>query len=121
MPLGFAWIDSRTALLAIWNDDRSTILRTVDGGDTWSQVDDPSVQGSGKFVKSIAFQSDGHGILVYEDRSKPGTPKTYLATTRDRGTTWVITNFKRPVSFCEPVGHAFWCSSAMNVLKVQSP
>jgi photosystem II stability/assembly factor-like uncharacterized protein len=69
---------------------RSRVLRTVDGGDTWTAHETPVVQGkpvSGGF--SIAFRSPQDGMLVAGDLEDNGTTRN-VAVTADGGQTWTL-------------------------------
>lgn len=69
---------------------RSRVLRTTDGGDTWTAYETPIVQGkpvSGGF--SIAFRSASEGMLVGGDLNDNGTTQN-VAVSRDGGRSWTL-------------------------------
>ena len=68
---------------------RARVLRTDDGGDTWSAAGTPVVQGaSSSGGASIAFRDTLHGILGGGDIAAPQAFADNVAVTADGGRTW---------------------------------
>lgn len=122
MPLMCTWIDSRNALLAIMGEDNEgcEILQTTDGGLTWSTHPNRSMQGAGKVINAIVFTPEGLGAVFYEEHAGERDAHYHLAVTGDRGVTWRTVPFQRSVASCQVMGKDVWCSSGMDVLKLDS-
>ena len=79
----YAWIGLGSA-------ERARVLRTTDGGKTWSVFETPlkSSQSSGIF--SIAFRDAKHGVIVGGDYQKEREATDNVAVTSDGGKTWTL-------------------------------
>jgi photosystem II stability/assembly factor-like uncharacterized protein len=69
---------------------RSRVLRSADGGRTWSIADTPLASGASSGIFSIAFRDSMHGILVGGDYRKENDAVDNVATTSDGGATWTL-------------------------------
>ena len=122
IPLMCTWIDSTNALLATMGDDDKgcELLQTNDGGLSWSGHPNRSMQGAGKTIKAIAFRPDGLGAVFHEEHAGKNIVHRYVAITGDRGRTWQTARFPRSVDSCQVMGKDIWCSSGMDVLKLDA-
>jgi photosystem II stability/assembly factor-like uncharacterized protein len=68
----------------------SRVLRSSDGGRTWSAAATPLATGSAAGIFSIAFRDDKHGIVVGGDYSKEAEAVDNAAVTDDGGVTWKL-------------------------------
>jgi photosystem II stability/assembly factor-like uncharacterized protein len=109
-----AWANGQTAFLVLWgmNDAGSELLRTTDGGRTWSRHPDASLQGKGNYIKSIVIAPDGRGALFADG---------FMATTTDRGATWKRAPFAHEVSSCQLRDGAIVCAAGMKLLTFPLP
>lgn len=73
---------------------RSRVLRSTDGGNTWSIADTPLASGPSSGAFSIAFRDAQHGVVVGGDYKKEGEAGDHAAITSDGGATWTL----RPLS-----------------------
>jgi photosystem II stability/assembly factor-like uncharacterized protein len=78
---GHAWIGTGGAA-------KGRVLRTMDGGHTWSAVDTPVKAGPSAGIFSIAFRDDRHGIVVGGDYKSESEAVDNVAITSDGGATW---------------------------------
>ena len=104
---------ARTVFTAIRNSDEGTeLLWTRDGGLTWSRHPDETVQGAKNYVNEIIIAPNGRGYLFHDDK---------IAITTDGGATWKQAPFRYTVAHCQLFAQQVWCSSGMNVLKLDLP
>jgi photosystem II stability/assembly factor-like uncharacterized protein len=66
----------------------SRVLRSTDGGRTWSAAATPIPVGASTGIFSIAFRDDKHGIIVGGDYTKEADAVDNAAITEDGGQTW---------------------------------
>lgn len=101
-PPGHAWIGTGAASTA-------RVLRTADGGATWSIADTPLAAGPTSGIFSIAFRDPSHGIVVGGDYRREAEALNNAAVTADGGGTWApvrgLSGFRSAVAF-HPRRHA---------------
>lgn len=71
-----------------------TILRTDDGGATWTKADSPTPDN----YRDIVFLDEQNGWIICERdilKLKTGEPRSYLLRTRDGGETWLAVDFPK--------------------------
>jgi photosystem II stability/assembly factor-like uncharacterized protein len=68
----------------------SRVLRTADGGRTWSVAVTPLATGPSAGIFSVAFRDARHGIVVGGDYRKEAERSDNAAVTRDGGATWTL-------------------------------
>ena len=78
---GLAWV-------ATGNADPARVLRTDDGGRSWSASPAPVVAGEAKGLASVAMWDDQRGIAVGGDIGDPQSRADAVAVTADGGRTW---------------------------------
>ena len=66
------------------------VLRSRDGGATWTVAATPLGAGPSAGIFSLAFRNASHGIVVGGDYKKEGEAVDNAAITRDGGTTWTL-------------------------------
>jgi photosystem II stability/assembly factor-like uncharacterized protein len=76
-----AWIGTGSAA-------RARVLRTADGGETWSVADTPLASATSSSIFSIAFRDERHGVVVGGDYKKESDAGRNAAATSDGGVTW---------------------------------
>jgi photosystem II stability/assembly factor-like uncharacterized protein len=76
-----AWIGTGAA-------ERSRVLRSTDGGTTWTIADTPLAASASAGIFSIAFRDTTHGIIVGGDFKKEAEALNNAAVTSDGGVTW---------------------------------
>ncbi|MGE0363400.1 MAG: WD40/YVTN/BNR-like repeat-containing protein [Vicinamibacterales bacterium] len=64
------------------------VLRTLDGGRTWSVHQAPLATGDATGIFSIAFRDAAHGVVVGGNYQREGEAVDNVAITTDGGTTW---------------------------------
>lgn len=69
---------------------KSRVLRTADGGRTWSISDTPLATSASAGIFSVAFRDAAHGIVVGGDYRKETDATNVAAVTSDGGATWTI-------------------------------
>ena len=79
---------TRHAWIATGNADPGRVLRTADGGRTWTAHDTPVAGGDAAGLASVAFRDDAHGVAVGGDLSDPALDVDAVARTADGGRTW---------------------------------
>jgi photosystem II stability/assembly factor-like uncharacterized protein len=80
---------SRDAWVATGGGRAARVLRTHDGGETWTVHDTPVAAGqSGSGIFSLTFVDAAHGLAVGGNYAKPDTAAIAVAFTSDSGTTW---------------------------------
>lgn len=67
---------------------KSRVLRSTDGGRTWSIADTPLASGPSSGIFSIAFRDASHGVVVGGDYRKETEAVDNIAVTSDGGATW---------------------------------
>jgi photosystem II stability/assembly factor-like uncharacterized protein len=81
----------------------SRVLRSTDGGLTWSAASTPLAAGPSSGIFSIAFRDVDHGIVVGGDYRKEGEAVDNAAITSDGGRTWTavkgLSGFRSVVSY----------------------
>ncbi len=75
------WVGTGAAAVA-------RVLRSIDGGVTWSAAATPLAAGPSSGIFSIAFRDALHGIVVGGDYRKEGEAVDNAAITEDGGRTW---------------------------------
>ncbi len=68
----------------------SRVLRSSDGGLTWSAAATPLATGASAGIFSIAFRDDTHGVIVGGDYRKEEEAVDNAAVTSDGGRTWTL-------------------------------
>lgn len=68
----------------------SRVLRTLDGGRTWTAVQTPLAHNASTGIFSVAFRDATHGIVVGGDYRKEGEAIDNVAVTSDGGATWTL-------------------------------
>lgn len=81
----------------------SRVLRSSDGGRTWSAASTPLAAGPSSGIFSIAFRDAEHGIVVGGDYRKESEAVDNAAITTDGGKTWTavkgLSGFRSVVSY----------------------
>ena len=81
----------------------SRVLRSADGGRTWSAATTPIATGSSAGIFSIAFRDPNHGIVVGGDYRKESEAIDNAAITSDGGRTWTaakgLSGFRSVVTY----------------------
>ena len=81
----------------------SRVLRSSDGGRTWSAATTPVATGSSAGIFSIAFRDTDHGIVVGGDYRKESEAVDNAAITSDGGKTWTavkgLSGFRSVVTY----------------------
>jgi len=88
----------------VWiGTSRSRVLRSSDGGLTWSAATTPLASGPSSGIFSIAFRDAEHGIVVGGDYRKENEAVDNAAITNDGGRTWTmvtgLSGFRSVVSY----------------------
>jgi photosystem II stability/assembly factor-like uncharacterized protein len=90
------WIGTGAAAVA-------RVLRSSDGGRTWTAASTPLASGDSFGIFSIAFRDANHGIVVGGDYRKEGEALDNAAITSDGGRTWTmvkgLSGFRSVVSY----------------------
>jgi len=68
----------------------SRVLRSVDGGRTWTVSETPVATGAATGIFSIAFRDRNHGIVVGGNYQQERNAIANAAVTSDGGTTWTL-------------------------------
>jgi photosystem II stability/assembly factor-like uncharacterized protein len=66
------------------------VLRSLDGGQTWTVANAPLAHGASAGIFSIAFRDAQHGIVVGGDYQKESEASDNAAVTVDGGATWTL-------------------------------
>lgn len=69
---------------------RARVVRSRDGGATWSVANTPLAAGPSAGIFSMAFRNATHGIVVGGDYKKEGDASDNAAITTDGGATWTL-------------------------------
>jgi photosystem II stability/assembly factor-like uncharacterized protein len=81
----------------------SRVLRSSDGGRTWTAASTPLATGSSAGIFSIAFRDNEHGIVVGGDYRKENEAVDNAAITSDGGRTWTkvagLSGFRSVVAY----------------------
>jgi photosystem II stability/assembly factor-like uncharacterized protein len=81
----------------------SRVLRTVNGGRTWSVSQTPLATGPSAGIFSVAFRDALNGVVVGGDYRKEGEAVENVAVTEDGGRTWTtvngLTGFRSAVAY----------------------
>lgn len=80
-----AWIGTGAAA-------KARVLRTTNGGRSWSISDTPLKSNQSTGIFSIAFRDKKHGVIVGGDYTKESEAVDNIAITTDGGTSWTLTN-----------------------------
>jgi len=79
-----AWIGTGAAT-------KARVLRTADGGRSWSIAETPLKAGPSSGIFSIAFRDKRHGVIVGGDYTKESEAVDSAAITTDGGASWTLT------------------------------
>jgi photosystem II stability/assembly factor-like uncharacterized protein len=69
---------------------KSRVLRSTDGGRSWTVAQTPIAAGEATGIFSIAFKDANHGIVVGGDYTKESQAGDHAAFTSDGGVTWTL-------------------------------
>jgi photosystem II stability/assembly factor-like uncharacterized protein len=83
-----ATTDCRHAWIGTGAATRARVLRTTDGGATWSVADTPVSASGSSGIFSVAFRDERHGLTVGGDYKKEDVAVENAAATSDGGVTW---------------------------------
>ncbi|MEM6286959.1 MAG: YCF48-related protein [Bacteroidota bacterium] len=79
---------ANTAWIATGNADPARVLRTSDGGATWTAAVTPLAAGEAAGAASVTFRDDQNGVALGGDIGAPEAFSDAVAITSDGGTTW---------------------------------
>jgi photosystem II stability/assembly factor-like uncharacterized protein len=68
----------------------SRVLRSIDGGRSWSVAQTPIATGNATGIFSVAFKDATHGVVVGGDYTKESQAGDNAAFTADGGVTWTL-------------------------------
>ncbi|OFW05383.1 MAG: hypothetical protein A3H96_07815 [Acidobacteria bacterium RIFCSPLOWO2_02_FULL_67_36] len=68
----------------------SRVLRSLDGGRTWTAVQTPLAHNASTGIFSVAFRDATHGVVVGGNYSKEAEAVDNVAFTADGGATWTL-------------------------------
>lgn len=77
-----------TAWIGTGNTSHARVLRTTDGGRTWSAAVVPVASGGAAGIASVVFRDTLHGVALGGEIGKPAARGDYVARTEDGGRTW---------------------------------
>src|SRR4051812_40635777 len=83
-----AVLDGGRAWIGTGASTRSRMLRTVDGGASWTIAETPIASSASSGIFSVAFRDPRHGITVGGDYRKESEAVDNAAVTSDGGVTW---------------------------------
>src|SRR4029453_10162812 len=64
------------------------VLKSSDGGNTWTVADTPLAASASSGIFSVAFRDAGHGMVVGGDYKNEAQAENNAAVTSDGGATW---------------------------------
>lgn len=82
-PGGLGWIGTGNAATA-------RVLRTADGGRSWSAAPTPIAAGEGAGIASVAFRDAENGVAMGGNIGRPAETRDHVAVTRDGGRSWTL-------------------------------
>lgn len=85
-----ATVGRTTALAGTGNAPRANVLKTTDGGRSWSARPVPVTSGDAAGIASVAFRDSLHGVAIGGEIGKPTARGDYVAFTVDGGRTWTL-------------------------------
>jgi len=101
LPPNHVWIGTGAAA-------ESRVLRSSDGGKTWSLAKTPLASGPSSGIFSIAFADARHGLVVGGDYKVEAGAVNNAARTTDGGATWTpvtgLSGFRSAVAYLSPDG-----------------
>jgi photosystem II stability/assembly factor-like uncharacterized protein len=68
-----------------WAASTGCLLKTINGGNTWSVISTPAVIPATRTIYSVSFRNEWNGIAVCQGG---GTTGSFVLVTNDGGTTW---------------------------------
>ena len=93
----------RYAWIGLGSAGRARVLRTTDGGRSWTIFETPLKSGQSSGIFSICFRDANHGVIVGGDYQKEKEAVDNLAITSDGGKTWKLvrglSGFRSVVSY----------------------
>jgi photosystem II stability/assembly factor-like uncharacterized protein len=102
-------LGDRHGWIGTGNSSTARVLRTEDGGATWSAAATPLVTGEGAGIASVAFRDTLTGLALGGDLAAPDEYRDNVAVTRDGGRTWALAG--RP-SFTGAIYGSAWVPGA---------
>ncbi len=81
---------SRHAWIGTGAADSARVLRTADGGHTWSIAVTPVAGGATSGLAALAFRDTLHGVALGGNVADPNTRTATVAVTEDGGWTWQL-------------------------------
>lgn len=124
-PHDLFFLDADRGWLVLWDAPGTALLRTTDGGRTWTEESTWLSPEHGSFLYAVRYLSARVGLLfvgetIADDASSSaGKGDSAVLATLDAGRTWSRYDLPAPVQWCEVVGDEVWCSSGMDVLKIR--
>jgi len=124
-PWDLFFLDADRGWLVLGNANPTALLRTTDGGRTWSEDVTWVAPGHSSFAHAVRYLSDRIGLVFVRGSasddadSTSTTADTAVLVTLDAGGTWNRYELPGPVQSCEVVVREVWCTSGMNILRIQ--
>jgi photosystem II stability/assembly factor-like uncharacterized protein len=115
------FLDADHGWAITWKENTSTLIRTDDGGRTWSETPTQPSATAG-LLDAVRFLSPTAGVTFRGslDSGGSGSPPTAeMLITSDGGVSWHTHRLPRLVQSCEIVFGEVWCSSGMDLLRIR--
>jgi hypothetical protein len=118
------FLDADRGWMILWNRNVTSLLRSNDGGLTWTVLSNWSPPGKRSFLYRVRFLSEQVGLLLLtktgEGTASIASHEGFVAcVTLDGGLTWTPHDLPGRVQTCEDVGNEVWCTSGMDLLKIR--
>lgn len=115
------FLDANHGWAIIWETETSVLIRTDDGGRTWTRAPSQPSSAVG-FLDAVRFVSVGSGVAFLgpvEDAEGHLQGRPAMLTTVDAGRTWEAHELPATVQSCQIVVGEVWCTVGMKMIHVR--
>lgn len=124
IPHDLSFADREHGWMVLWHESTSTMLRTLDGGQTWN--DDPTLTAEMRrlAITHVHFVTRDIGFIFalrLDDGSKRPATGSTMFVTLDSGRNWNRQELSAPVNSCQVFGPELLCVSGLDTLRLHIP
>jgi photosystem II stability/assembly factor-like uncharacterized protein len=117
------FLDAEHGWAIMWKEQTSVLIRTDDGGRTWTRSPSQPSRATG-LLDAVRFVSLASGVAFLGPLGGGGAGhppgRAEMLTTADGGRSWQTHELPGAVQSCQIVFGEVWCTSGMNMIRIRS-